>query len=179
MQKLEELQLNLGLLNIEVLDIIFVLINLLVLFLLYKFLLHDRVKNILQERQDAVKADYEKAAKARKKAKRTKRRYEASLADAREEAAQIIETAKGRGEAEYNRIVGEADERARKIIADAQVLIEQERASALSDVQAQINELAMIAALKILGESSNADTDSSLYDSFIAKTGGANDANSH
>ena len=179
MQKLEELQIPLGLLNIEVLDIIFVLINLLVLFLLYKFLLHDRLMKILQERQDSIKEDYDKADKARRQARREKRRYQAALADAREESAQIIETAKSRGEAEYNRIVAEADERAKKIIADAQALIEQERASALSDVQAQINELAMIAALKILGESSNADTDSSLYDSFIAKTGGANDANSH
>lgn len=166
-------------LEISPVSIICTLINLFVLYFLYRKFLYNRIQKTIDERQNMIKGQFDKAKRAKKKAHRLKVKYQKSLADAQAESARIIENAKARGEAEYNRIVDEAGERSRKMIADAQAAIEQERAKTMQDAQSQITELAMLAAAKIIGETTSANTDANLYNEFISKTGGANDTNSH
>ena len=65
----------LGLVNINPSTIIFTLINTLIIFLLYKFLLHNKVMEVLRKRQEKINADISAAEKAKADAEAAKADY--------------------------------------------------------------------------------------------------------
>lgn len=151
------------------LNLIWVVVNVIVLYILFRKLLWNRLKEVLDTRRSQIDSQYADAKKAKAKARKMKRKYKKHLETAQTEAKQIVADAQARGNAEYNRIVGEAQEQAAKVIRDAQAAAEREKSKAMEDAQAQITELALLAAAKIMGEQSGAATDSHLYDDFLTK----------
>lgn len=85
-------------LNINIWDILWTVINLLVFYFLLRRFLFKPVLNMLDRREQIIKDDFDKAKKAADEAEELKAKYESELSSAHAEAAKIASTAKQRAE---------------------------------------------------------------------------------
>lgn len=117
--------------------------------------LNDREKNISDSIQSAVKIKAEMAA--------LKSENEALLTKAREERAQMLKEAKDT----KDKIIHEAKEQAKvetnKIIADAQVAINQQKMAAITDLKNQVGNLVIEVSEKVLRRELTNKQDQELY----------------
>lgn len=162
-------------LNVNVWDIAFTIINIVVLYLFMRHFLIGPVRKILAERKQMIERDLDDAKNTRTEAEQLKVQYEVSLEKADGEALQIIENAKSRAGDEYNRILAQAKEDAIKKLEDADRTITLEREKAMNDLKASVAGLAMAAAAKLISEQSGPDYDKELYNRFLAESGENND----
>ena len=159
----------------ETLDIISVnlwqmaasLLNLLLLFLIIKKFLYNRVKKMLQDRQNTIDGNYEAAEKAKEEALSEKIAYEEKIKDAKEEAAQIIKSAANTAELRGERIVAEAKEKADGIVRRAETEAELELKKADDRIKQEIVDVSALLAEKMLEREIKADDHKAMIDSFI------------
>ena len=109
-----------GIVNIDASTIVFTLINTLIIVLLYRFLLHKKVMQILDERNKKVNADIQAAADANAEAQQIKEEYTEKLRTSKEEAQQIVAAAVKKAGVRESEIIAAAEEEAAKIIAAVQ-----------------------------------------------------------
>ncbi|MDD6233583.1 MAG: F0F1 ATP synthase subunit B [Lachnospiraceae bacterium] len=152
-------------------NLVFTIINLIVLFVLMRIFLFKPVNNIIAKREEAIRKQFDDADAAKKEAEDLKTEYEASLAGAKDESARLITEAKEKARGEYDRIVKSADEEVNKKIQKAQETIEEEKQKTMRNMQSEIQELVVAAATKVVGSQVQADDSSRLYDDFIAEMG--------
>ncbi len=158
-------------LKIDVWNIAFTVVNLLVLYWFMKRYLFGPVNAILAERQAMIERDLDAASDAKSGAQELKRQYEASMGNADEEAARIVADARVRAGEEYEKILGRADADARKRLEQAEKTIALEQEKAIQELETSIAGLAMTAAEKLLEESKNSRLDRDTYDRFLKKAG--------
>ena len=161
-------------LKIDLWNIVFTVINLLVLYWAMSKFLIGPITAIMEKRKELIDGQLERAARVEKEAMQIKADYEKDLSSAKEESRVIVEKARNDGKAEYDRIVKEADEKASEIINKANKTIELERQKTLQDMESEIAGLALAAAAKIMNDKQ--DDNTALYNKFLAKAGDANDA---
>ena len=161
-------------LKLDLWNIVFTVINLLVLYIAMSKFLIGPVTAIMEKRKELIDGKLEHAAKTEEEALQLKADYEKDLSSAKEESRAIVEKARNDGKAEYDRIVKEADEKASEIINKANKTIELERQKTLQDMESEIAGLALAAAAKIMNDKQ--DDNTALYNKFLAKAGDANDA---
>lgn len=166
-------------LRLEFWNVLFIMINLIVLYLLMRKFLFGPVTAIIEKRKELIEQQLSDAQAAEQQALELKGQYEDKLQTAHQESLEIVDQAKSRAGKEYERIVEKANADANKIIEDAQGAAKVEHKKILSEVEAEIAGLAMVAAAKIVGEQCNDQVNQSLYDQFIVKAGELNDANSN
>ena len=156
-------------------NVVFTIINLIVLYLgLRKFLIGP-VTNVMEQMIEGQIAD---ANKLKAEAGDLKKQYEGMLAQAHEESAELLEKTRKSAQAEYENRINVADAEAEKIIENAHKTVELERDKTVQDLQSQIAVLAVAAAGKVLGEASTNENNRLLYQQFLTKAGGVNDADS-
>lgn len=161
----------LSLVNINLDTIIFTLINTLIIFLLYRFLMHNKVMAILEKRKEKINSEMQAAEDAKKAADETKAEYTARLEKSKEEASEIIAAAvKKAGEREAQ-IVAEAEENAVRIKERAEESIALEKKRALNDVKDQISEVVVLAASKVCEKEISEEDNKELIDSFLVNVG--------
>ena len=97
-------------------SLVWTIINLIVLYLLMKKFLIGPVLGIMEKRKACIAKEMEEARVSREKAEELKLQYEKSLAMAKEESSQILESAKTDGEQVRESIVKNANNEAAKII---------------------------------------------------------------
>ena len=148
-------------------NVVFTIINLIVLYLgLRKFLIGP-VTNVMEQRKQMIEGQIADANKLKAEAGDLKKQYEGMLAQAHEESAELLEKTRKSAHAE-----------AEKIIENAHKTVELERDKTVQDLQSQIAVLAVAAAGKVLGEASTNENNRLLYQQFLTKAGGVNDADS-
>lgn len=152
-------------------DLVFTIINLIVLYLLLRKFLVKPVLGIMEKRKDMIASQLADAAAKEEEAGRMKQQYEQTLAASRQESEKIVEQARKEAKAEYTRILQEADGQAGQILDNARRSVEAQREKTLREMKSQIAALAMEAAEKITRDSADASRDSAVYDGFIAETG--------
>ena len=151
-------------------NLVWNLINILVLFLVLKHFLFKPVLGIMEKREKLIQSMMEEAGQAKEEAEALKSQYQESIRNAREDSRKILDEARENGKAEYERIVNEANEKAGKIISQAQKTAASDTERAKKDMESEIAALAMAAAAKIMGE--NQDTaDSRAYQQFLNTKG--------
>lgn len=160
-------------LKIDFWNIVFTVINLLVLYWAMKKFLFGPVLAIMDKRKTLIEEQLANAEQTEKEANELKAAYEKDLGNAKEESRQIVEKAKSDAKLEYDRIVKEADGRATEIIDRANKTVELQKEKTLQEMESQIAGLALAAAAKIMNDKQ--DNDTTLYNKFLAKTGEAND----
>ena len=89
-------------------QIIWVFVDLLILFVLMKKFLFGPITQMLDDRAQQVSDTLDQADKRLAAAEQQQTAHAAQLASAKQEAAQIIEDARARGQQEYDRLVAEA-----------------------------------------------------------------------
>lgn len=160
-------------------NLVFTIINLIVLYLLMKKFLFGPVIGIMEQRKSLIDQQFASARETEQKALELKDQYEDSLKSAREESFRIMDQAKEEAKSQAGRIMDNANAQAEEIIAKARENIRLEQETAMKDMEGKVAELAMEAAARIMGEKSSNSQDLSLYDQFLEEAGDFHDRNIH
>jgi len=137
--------------------------------MLWKVLL-PRITRTLEERTNQIEGGIERAAKAEAEAERLAEQYRAQLAEARHEAARVREQAREEGAAIIAELREQAQVEARRIAEAAQAQIAADRQQAFASLRAEVGELAVELASKIVGESlADEARQSRVVDRFLAE----------
>ncbi len=158
-------------LTIDVGTILFTLINTLLIFLAFKFILFKRVDAILEKRQAEVTATYAAADDAQNAANADKAQYAKLMEDVKEETAQIISRAEKQAQAKGDAIVEDARREALAVREKANRDIAREMAQAKGELQGEISGLAMELAEKIMEKEISKEDHARLIDEFIEEMG--------
>lgn len=160
-------------------NLVFTIINLIVLYLLMKRFLFGPITNIMEQRKALIDQQFASARDTEQKALELKTQYEESLKTAKEESFRIMDQAKGEAKTQAERIMQDASGQADEIIAKARENIRLEQEASMKQMEGKVAELAMAAAAKIMGERNSNEQDLSLYDQFLEKAGDSHDRNEH
>ena len=162
-------------LTVSLINIVFTIFNLLLLYFFAKKFLFGRVDAILMQRREEVDSATKAAEAAAQEALNTKKEYEDKIANVDEEKEQILADIKKQGYAEYERIIGEAKKKGDKIIVEAKHNAEVENERAKEVYAAQLTDMVIDAASKIAATKHSAADDKELYDKFINEAGANNE----
>lgn len=141
-------------------NILWTVVNVLVLYLALKKFLFKPILNTIQAREDMIQGQFAKAKKNQEQAVSAKEEYEERLHTVKEEAEQILLTARERAEAEKERMLIETKRESDQMLEKAQKDIQAEQEKAERNVQNEIAKLAMGAARKIIEAGDIYDADS-------------------
>lgn len=147
-------------LNLDPWNILFTVINLLIFFLIIKFFLLKPIKNVMDEREQMIKDDFDSAHKTKKEAEQLKAEYENDLKTAKDKATQITAEAKKTAELQKNRIIDSANKQAKQIVDKAQKDASLEYDRTMAVLESEIASLALVAAEKVVKTGSS-------YDNFL------------
>ena len=148
-------------------------INLLILCYILKRILFKRVQDVLNKRQSEVDAIYTEATEAQKNANEMQAEYKTHLANAKQEASDIIATAKNSADTKSYNIIKEATQEAAFMKSKAEADIEQEKKKALNEIKDEISDMAVSIATKIVEREVNENDHKTLIDDFINNVGDA------
>ncbi len=136
------------------------------LFLIASKLLFNPVRDMMQKRQDKIKNELDTAAQDMEEAAKLKADYESKIKDINKEAEAILSEARKKALANENKIVAQAKEEAARIIERAQTEAELEKKKAMDDVKREMIVIASMMAGKVV----NASIDTAVRDSLIDET---------
>ena len=160
-----------SLVDINPSTIVFTLINTLIIFLLYRFLLHNKVMAMMDKRREAINAEMDAAENAKKEAEEAKTEYAEKLQKSKDEADRIVSEAVKRAADREAEIIADANANAARMKQQAQESIEQEKRRALNEVKDQISEVVVLAASKVCEKEITQKDNADLIDSFLANVG--------
>lgn len=158
-------------LNVSPLNLLFVVLNLLILLALMKKFLYQPVLGTIAKRQELLESQFAQAEESRKEAEQLKELYETRISDTREEKEKIIKEAKVQAEKEYDKILADADQKAKQMLQDAKKAGLDEKEKAVKEAESDIAKLAAEAASKIVYQASDAKNDFAMYEEFLKKAG--------
>ena len=147
-------------------DSVLMIIAVFTLFLIASHFLFNPVRDMMQNRQDRIRNELDSAAADMENARALKEEYEARLKDIDKEAEQILSEARKKALANESKIVAEAKEEAARIIERAGVEAELEKKKAADEVKREMVVLASLMAGKVV----NAAIDTTVQDSLIEET---------
>ena len=153
------------------LNLVWTIINLVVLYLLLRHFLIGPVMNIMEQRKQMIDDGFKNAEAAQADANRLKQEYETALSGAKQESVQLIENARKNAKAEYDRIINEAGEKAGSMIESAKENVRIEREQTMKELKSQIAGLAAASAAKIIGGNADDKENRDLYDQFLKEAG--------
>lgn len=136
------------------------------LFLVASHLLFNPVRDMLEKRQEKIKTELDSAASDMENARALREEYEAKLKDVNKEAETILAEARKKALANENKIVADAREEAARIIERANTEAELEKKKAIDDVKREMVVLASMMAGKVV----SAAIDTTVQDSLIEET---------
>ena len=139
-------------------------------FILFAFMYRwviPRVNQMLEARRDKIQGDLEKAEEAKSEADKLLTDYREQLSGARDEANRIIEEARKTAESMRRDLDAKAEEESRAIVAKAQDEIRAERDRVFQELKAQVGELSLQLAGRMVGESLDRDRHLRLVDDYI------------
>lgn len=158
-------------LTIDVGTIIFTLCNLVILFLVFKYVLFKRVHAILEQRQNDVSDTYNKADESLEHAKSLESEYSALMEGAKEESAEIIKNASKKAQLRSDEIISDAKKEAGSILAKADEDVEREKKRAQNELRGEISELAVLVAEKIVEKEIREEDHDKFINDFIENVG--------
>lgn len=143
---------------------------LIVLVVLIKFAF-PALKKGMKNREDKIRGDLEAAEAGRTDAERLKAEYEAKLADARSEAARVVEDARQAADAMRKDLVSKAEAEANEIKARAAEDVKAQSNRAMAELQGQVAEISIDLAEKIVERSLDRDAQRQLVEQYISSVG--------
>lgn len=144
-------------------NILWTIINLLVLFALMKHFLFKPVHNILDQRKQEIEADFADANKQKQEAQQIKDKANEQLNNINAICNEHLAKAKEKASLEYEKIIADANKKSDEMIEQARIksieASNEEKAKAKTEIADMINK----AADKI----ANTKSDEKLYDDFL------------
>ena len=137
-------------LSIDPWNILWTVVNLLVLYLVFKKFLFKPVMKVINEREDMIKQQFDDAKKSQEEADALKASYDEKLESAKTEADEIIVNARNRAQEEHEAALEKTRKETEVMLEKAKANIATEKEKATEAAQADIARLALIAARKIV-----------------------------
>ncbi|MCR4901672.1 MAG: ATP synthase F0 subunit B [Butyrivibrio sp.] len=159
-------------LDIDFANILYTVINILLLCLIFRIFLFKRVDKILNERKQEADYANEDAVKKAKEADEARKKYEEELNSFNDKRDDLMRQTKDEAYREHEKILDEARVQALEILDEAKVnaKIESERQKKV--YEAELKEMVVDAASKIAATSHTEESDKLLYDKFIEEAKG-------
>lgn len=151
-------------------EIIWDIVNILVLYLLLKLFLFKPVTKMLDSRKKIIEGRFAEADKRKKDADDEKQKYDKMIASANDEAERILKEAREKAAGAYRRTVEQAEQDAKLRIEQAERQIEQERRQMLQSTKDELASVALLAADRLVKECADKNNPSFL-DEFITEAG--------
>ena len=140
-------------------------------FFIWKWAL-PRLSAVLDERREKIQGDLEKAAETRQEAERELRDYRQQLAGAREEANKIIEEARKTADQLRADLQAKAEHESQATVARAQEEALAERDRVFQELRAEVADIAVGLAGRVVGQSLDAKAHQRLIDEYIDEVAG-------
>lgn len=144
-------------------NIIWTILNLLILYALMMKFLFKPVREIIAKRQEEIQTSYDEVKQTQEETQKKKAQVDAQLDNIQEICNGYIVDAKKKASLEYDEIIESANSKSNEIIEtarqNAEHVMDEEKRKAQDEVAAMIR----TAAFKIAGETS----DEKLYDDFL------------
>jgi F-type H+-transporting ATPase subunit b len=125
------------------------------------------IKKAMDERAEKIRQSLDDAERAKQEAEQIKATYEGQLADARTEAARIIEEARQAADAVRRDLITRAEQEAAELRARNAEQVEVERARVLSELQNQVASLALELAERVVQQSLDRESNLALIERYI------------
>lgn len=154
-------------------DIIIVTGSVILLLVLTRVFAWNQITGIFEARAEKIANDIDSAESARKEAEEYAAKREKELSQAKDDAGEIIESAKETGQAKGDQIIAEAKAEADRLKEKANQDIAQSKAEALAGVKGEVSDLTVLLAEKIMTKNLNKEAQSHLIDSYLDKLGDA------
>jgi len=155
-------------------ELIWGLFAFIVLFLVMRKLVFPSLNTALEDRRALIEGKMEEADAKLVEMEEAKRSFEASLGDARGEAARILDEAKTAAESTREAILESAREEAQRIIERANSEANAERVRLLEELRGQVGALSVQLAERIVERELDAATHSGLVDEYIQRLAARN-----
>ena len=157
--------------SIDLTTIIATLLNTLILFLVLKHFLFDKVNKVVGERQKDIQDSYDRAEEAEKNAQKLEADYNEKIGQAKEESAEIIRDATKKAQARADEIIDEARVEAKGIRVNAENEIEREKKIAVNAIKDEISQIAFSAAAAVVEKDLTSEDNEKLIEKFIDNVG--------
>ena len=152
-------------------DAVLMIIAIFVLFLVASYFLFNPAREMLAKRRAKIKDELDGAAKDKEDASLLKLQYEEKLKNIDKEAEEILGDARKRALESENKIVAEAKAEAARIIDRAKVEAELEKQKAADDVKREMVVLASMIAGKVVKASIDTTVQESLGNETLKEIG--------
>lgn len=162
---------SLGVISVNLWQILISLLNLLLLFLIFKFFLFGPVKKMLAKRQSELDERYNAADEAKRAAEKDRLFWDEKIGTVKTETDEMIKKAQDSAKRQGDTILLKAKEQADGIIRQAETQAQLEMKKAEDGIKREIVEVSTALANKLLEREINADDHRGLIDSFIEKIG--------
>ena len=153
------------------LNLLYTVVNVLILFLLLRKFLYKPVMDIIAQRQKQVEDDRNAAETTRKEAAAALNKAQEQLRSLDAEAAARRTAYEQQAEKEKQQLLAEARKQADAIVAEGKVNAEAERQRKLREADAQTTALARALCEKLLERNLTEQDDSRLLDDLLQKAG--------
>lgn len=152
-------------------DAIVLALSMLVLFTLLSYLLFNPVRDMLKKRQERVMDDLANAKSERESAIAYKEEYDQKLKEVDKEAQEILSETRKKAMKMETKIIAEAKEEAARIIERANAQIELEKKHALDDMKQEMITIASMMAQKVVAASIDTNVQESLIEETLKEMG--------
>jgi len=146
-------------------------LSMLFLFTILSYLLFNPVRELLEKRKQRVLNDQETAKKEKQEAIAYKEEYDRKLKEVDKEAQEILSSARKKAMQNEAKIVAEAKEEAARIIERANAQIELEKKQALDEMKQEMITIASLMAGKVVAASIDTKVQDSLIDETLKEMG--------
>ena len=135
---------------------------------------YPMIKKTMNERTERIRSEIDEADKLKAEAASTLTQYQASVADAKSEAARIVDEARTAAEAVRADIIARAEAEAAEVKTKGREDVEAGKARAIQELQAQVGDLTIALAEKVVEKSLDDATNRQLIDNYINNLGNGN-----
>ena len=156
------------------LNILWTVVNILVLFVLLRKFLYRPVMNVIEQRQKQIDDAIADAEGKKNDAQAVLAQAQDKLQNVDTEAAQRREAYEKQAEVEKQQLLADARKQADAIVAAGKASAEAERQSKLREADAQTTALARAMCEKLLARNLTAQDDARLLDDLLEKAGAGN-----
>lgn len=152
-------------------DAVVLALSMLVMFTFLSYLLFEPVRNLLEKRRQRVLDEQETAKKERTDATAYKEEYEKKLKEVDKEAQEILSAARKKAMQNEAKIIAEAKEEAARIIERGNEEIELEKKRALDEMKQEMITIASMMAGKVVSSSIDTNVQESLIEETLKEMG--------
>ena len=156
------------------LNLLWTVVDVLILYVLLRKFLFKPIQNVLDQRQKTIEADIAAAQTSKTEAAAALNTAQDKLRNVDTEAAARRETYEQQAETAKQQLLADAQKQADEIVAAGKAAVEIERQNKLREADAQATALARSMCEKLLKHNLTAQDDDQLLDDLLQKAGAGN-----